>query len=130
MSFAKDLNAFNAKFKDKTVDFITGVEIAISNEVIERTPVDTGRARANWFPSVNRPSLSKTEQQDKGGAKAKRRVFSLARPKKGRKYYLVNNLPYIEVLEYGSSKQAPSGMVRITVARFKKIINEQLRRVK
>jgi hypothetical protein len=37
-------------------------------------------------------------------------------------FYLTNNLPYGERLEYGYSKQAPSGMVRITLAEYEKIL--------
>ncbi len=36
--------------------------------------------------------------------------------------YIVNNTPYAERLEYGWSKQAPNGMVRLTVAEFQGIV--------
>jgi hypothetical protein len=39
----------------------------------------------------------------------------------------VNNLPYAVPLEYGHSKQAPGGMVRITLARFQQIVDEAIR---
>jgi hypothetical protein len=39
----------------------------------------------------------------------------------------VNNLPYGIALEYGHSKQAPSGMIRVTLARFQQIVDEAIR---
>ena len=36
----------------------------------------------------------------------------------GIKIYMISNLPYSEVLELGHSKQAPSGVVRITAEEF------------
>jgi hypothetical protein len=45
----------------------------------------------------------------------------------GQTAYIVNNLPYAAPLEYGHSKQAPGGMVRITLARFQQIVDEAIR---
>ncbi len=45
-------------------------------------------------------------------------TFSLVQPPKGsgkRPIYITNNLPYISKLENGSSKQAPNGMVNLTM---------------
>ena len=80
-----DLNADIRKI------FFTGVR-----EVIKETPVDTGRARANW----------------QGTAK------NLPVHVLGQKFVLSNNLPYINKLEMGHSKQAPSGWVRKAVIRM------------
>jgi hypothetical protein len=38
--------------------------------------------------------------------------------------YLTNNVPYIQKLEYDAhSRQAPNGMVRISVALFEGVLN-------
>jgi hypothetical protein len=37
-------------------------------------------------------------------------------------FYITNNVPYIDRLERGSSKQQPSGMVRVTVLEFRPIV--------
>ena len=34
-------------------------------------------------------------------------------------FYLTNNLPYANKMEYGGSAQAPQGMVRINIQRLK-----------
>jgi hypothetical protein len=41
--------------------------------------------------------------------------------------YLTNSLPYARRLEYGWSKQAPAGMVRITVANFERHLQNQIK---
>jgi len=57
--------------------------------VKQRTPVDTGAARAAW------------------------RIKALYG---GLECHVYNEINYITALEYGSSKQAPNGMVRISLA--------------
>jgi len=45
----------------------------------------------------------------------------------GQTVYLLNNLPYSVPLEYGHSKKAPQGMVRMTLARFQQIVDDVVR---
>ena len=45
-------------------------------------------------------------------------------------FTLTNNLPYAERLEYGWSNQAPQGMVRVNVARFNTLLEEEAAKVK
>jgi hypothetical protein len=40
--------------------------------------------------------------------------------------YLTNALPYARRLEYGWSKQAPSGMVRISAMRFAEAVRKAI----
>jgi hypothetical protein len=42
--------------------------------------------------------------------------------------FLTNSVPYAWAIEHGHSGQAPQGMVRVNVARFKRLIAEQLRK--
>ena len=81
-----DLSALIAKY-DKRVDALIDVADEAGAEVQVRTPVDTGEARKGW----------------------KRAVV-------GDYIYWTNGVDYIRRLEYGHSKQAPNGMVRITLA--------------
>ena len=84
-----------------------------------RSPVDTGRFRANWTLSIGEPSATVLAVDDpSGGATVARNVSALeAYPKDTfPAIYLQNNLPYAEPLEAGHSKQAPGGMVAITQA--------------
>jgi len=57
-------------------------------------------------------------------------VTTVSKAKLGDSVYLVNNLPYAQKIEGGSSKQAPVGMVKVTVAEYQKIINEIINKEK
>lgn len=50
--------------------------------------------------------------------------------KPGQTIWLTNSLPYAQKLEYGHSKQAPQGMVRIAVQRFEQAVAKAAREVK
>lgn len=95
------------------------------SEVILKTPVDTGRARGNWQAAIGSKPAGTLEREDKSGqlaineAAAKVAGFSL-----GQTLYLTNNLPYAMRLEYGYSKQAPAGMVRLTAQRAQAIADK------
>jgi len=110
-------------------EVVTDVAVGISQRVIERTPVGQpstwqspssappgyvgGRARANWFPSIDSPSNDTTDSTSNESGS---RITSIKGQIAGNVYYLTNNLPYIRRLEYDNwSKQAPRGMVRVTL---------------
>ncbi len=71
------------------------------------TPVDTGHARANWVPSVGTPSTSivagaNSAPHDSGiAAVLAYKIGTDAQP-----LFVSNNVPYIQALNYGHSKQA------------------------
>lgn len=87
-----------------------------------------GRFRGNWQFSIGAPAEGELDQVDPAGgvtlAKLRLQVEQLSI---GQTAYIVNNLPYAVPLEYGHSKQAPGGMVRITLARFQQIVDEATR---
>jgi len=87
-----------------------------------------GRFRGNWQFSIDTPTDGVLDQIDPSGnvsiAVLRTQVQSLSI---GQTAYLVNNLPYAVPLEYGHSRQAPGGMVRIALARFQQIVDEAIR---
>lgn len=132
MSFAAEISTFGVKTKEQMDFFVFTICTEITNGILYETPADTGRARANWFPSLDTPSSNITTKTDPTGASAIAAARPLAEKAAGRVFYLTNNLPYIRHLEYGLygnpqgsangpktiggfSKQAPAGMVRITI---------------
>lgn len=87
-----------------------------------------GRFRGNWMFSIGAADNTTTEEVDPSGAKSTARIVNGAIEfKAGQTAYITNSLPYAIPLEYGHSKQAPGGMVRITVARFQQIVLEAIR---
>lgn len=85
--------------------------------VVLRTPVDTGRARGNWQVNLGNPSGREVDTEDKGGTTTISEGSQKIGQQKGyTQVVLENNLPYIDKLDSGSSKQAPQGMVAGTLA--------------
>lgn len=86
-------------------------------EVVQRTPVDTGRARSNWLPSLRVPvevcSLEIAKDGNPALVKAARVIGKFKID--ARSIYLTNNVVYIGRLENGYSQQAPNGMVKQSV---------------
>ena len=96
------------------------VALQMTNEVINRTRVDTGRARGNWHAEINQAE-EKVFEFAGGGAAAV--PFALSHCNKaiaemyGHRWVLSNNVAYISSLE---SKDA---MVRGTVLEFNRAID-------
>ncbi len=121
MSFVSDLDKFAKTFNANTEMVTKKVAIEIGNSLVQMSPVDTGRFRANWQHGYGVPNLATTEQTDKGDATSGRLEASILSGY-GDVTYITNSLPYAKRLEDGWSKQAPSGMVRITAARFQQFV--------
>ena len=134
MSFAKDVSKFVLNVGDANERIIRATVIQLWSGIIEASPVDTGRFRANWFPSDITPSDKVSTNEDHAGVFAKARATqSVKTQQKFNAFTLTNNLPYADVIEFGGygdgpetangfSKQAPQGVVRVTVMRFNSLI--------
>lgn len=115
--FAFDLEKFGKVTADEARVIFQKIALELDSRVVLGTPVDEGRARGNWFPSINTPSSAVDENSlDKSGAAAIARISAtVGGAKLGDTIWLTNNLPYILPLENGHSKQAPVGMVDINL---------------
>lgn len=83
-----------------------------------------GRFRANWQYGVGTANLTTTAEIDPDGSDSIDRVNgSIDAVAAGKIHYLTNSLPYAQRLEDGWSKQAPAGMVMLTVVEFIPIVN-------
>jgi len=113
---------------DKAELFLKKVAMELFKSVILKTPVDTGRARANWTCTISEPSTERVySKTDKQGSQTVALAIKKAdKAQLGSNIYLSNNLPYIGVLEYGSSDQAPKGMVRISMQEIKNDMKDML----
>lgn len=82
-----------------------------------------GRFRGNWQYSFKNPETGELLDVDPSGRKTTGRLIAgmSSSPAFGL-HYIVNNLPYAKRLEDGWSKQAPAGMVTITVKEFQQIV--------
>lgn len=96
----------------------TAVTLALQlhSSITVKTPVKTGRARANWFMAEGAPRIETTDSKSP-------QVYSPGDFTGTSVIYITNSLPYIVPLEYGHSKQAPAGMVRVAMAEMLAILN-------
>ena len=114
--FALDLKKFGNVTREKATIIFQKIAIELDTAVVLGTPVDEGRARGNWFPSINTPSSEVTDAVDKDGSRSVNAATSTASTARlGETVWLTNNLPYILPLENGWSGQAPEGMVDINL---------------
>lgn len=119
-SFAEQVRTFSEKTKITMPTVIKKLALDMYTGIIMLTPVDTGRARANWMMSVGSPNENITENVDKQGSSTiAAGMNNIVEYQGDQSIFITNNLPYIVPLEYGHSGKAPQGMVRLTVARFR-----------
>ena len=106
---------------------VRATALQMTNEMIGRTRVDTGRARGNWHAEIN-AAEEKVFEFAGGGAAAV--PFALSHCNKaiaemyGHRWILTNNVAYISSLE---SKDA---MVRGTVLEFNRAIDAAVKGLK
>lgn len=133
-----------AKFAEKAGanarTVVRKVSIDLLSAIVLRTPVGNpslwkskppagyvgGRLRANWSVSVGVSNFAVSTRIDKSGQPTIDRgsaVILSSDVQRG--VYIMNSLPYVREVEYeGHSKQAPAGMVRITVTEFQAFVNK------
>jgi hypothetical protein len=110
--FRDDLRkAYDTKVIKTIEKTVRAIVFVLDSQLANRTPVDTGRARANWIPSLNSPSKAKVEPNQKIDVSS-----VLATYKVKDTVFISNNLPYIRRLNEGHSKQAPAGFVDDAIA--------------
>lgn len=116
--FSKRMGQIATGVSKNADKLVKKVAMAIDQAVVMATPVDTGRARANWIASLDTASSAKTESTDKGGAQAIAAARATINGYDGdtnAEVHITNNLEYIGFLNDGSSAQAPSGFVRTAI---------------
>ena len=137
-----DLNEYAKKKEVEIKNVRKAYAFALYSSIVKKTPVDTGRARGNWNITVGHDSFvesANTTQKFKS-------ADQVPEPKGDETIYISNNLPYITKLEYGGypnppkkgngktingySRQAPEGMVGVTLANNENIFNSAVRSVK
>lgn len=116
--FRISLGKFRDAVGEKHTILVKKVVLDVLDRVVKKSPVDTGRFRGNWNVGIDAPDLSTSENTAND---AKQRGQSvLAGVKTGEVVvYVTNNLDYAKSLEDGHSKQAPAGVLGVTVAEIR-----------
>lgn len=124
--FSLQLAAFAKKAGANADLVVRKVVLGVGKSVVEKSPVDTGRFRANWQHSVGEIDDSTSENVDPSGSAAVAGIAASIdeQPASGVVHYLTNSLPYAIPLENGHSKQAPQGMTHLTVVEYQRFVDE------
>ena len=129
-SFAAQLQEFADMVQQDADEVFQIVATEVGRSVINLTPVDTGRALSNWNAGINAPDDVYRETEDPLDDRTSARLAGEFKSLKfGDTAYITNATPHVPFLEYGSSKQAPNGFIRITLARFNNIVQDAVSRV-
>ena len=124
-SFELDIARFVEKAKGNIDLVVRKISLDLFSRVIEKSPVLTGRFRANWQVAIGSIPEGTLDLTDPSGAATISRVQAVTLGlKAGDIVTLVNNLPYARPLEYGHSKQAPAGMVRLSVSEYPQVVTQ------
>lgn len=115
--FKDKIAKFNKKAEKAANMIFRGTALSLAGSIIRRTPVDTGRLRGNWQTTINAAADGVVERTSQNGATSEAKETT-SRASIGQSIFITNNLPYAKVIENGSSKQAPQGMVKVAVAEF------------
>lgn len=137
-----DLNEYCKKKDVEIKDVRKNYAFALYSSIVKKTPVDTGRARGNWSITVGHDDTTTSERT----TPLFKSLQEVPKVEGDETIYIHNNLPYITKLEYGGypknpkggsgktingySKQAPEGMVGLTLANNENIFNSAVRSVK
>jgi len=126
--FSKSVKNFIDKTNKRLNYIFSDVCKSLSKKIAMRTPVKTGRCLASWSPSINQISVMKHSgfdfkseaDRERNKEKALKVVIPIIDGKCSSlkltdTYYFCNPWNYSVLLEYGHSRFAPNGMVRITM---------------
>lgn len=118
--FNRQLNAFQKRVEMAALEKLKQAILAVVDEVVSRTPIDTSRARTNWQTTIGSPAAaevpftmgtkgstaSQAYQQAMASATAAAKSIKL-----GNRAYVTNCVPYIRDLNDGTSRQAGPNFV-------------------
>jgi hypothetical protein len=122
--FAARMDRVGDQVENNAATVVRRAALAADQVVVLATPVDTGRARANWTTSVGAPTFTnKDPPPDPGGSALAqaREVIGTWRPGLG-SIYISNGVDYVQYLDEGSSAQAPEGMTSQGIAAARQVL--------
>ena len=126
--FIDVINEWIDSTETKLDDILQTIVIQVGRDVVTLSPVKTGLFKGNWQLSIDSGATSSLLRQDPEGNET---LSDIARKANsftaGQVAYIQNHILYGYDLEYGSSIQAPEGIVRITAAKFNQIVEEAVR---
>lgn len=130
MGFGADIVRASQKVMVQTSEQAKKVVIALGTNIINDTPVKSGRLKGGWRSSIGSPYTTDSIRLDPTGETAKAELRVVARQLSATKdwtFYFSNMTPYGQRIEFlGWSLQAPHGMVRTNIARLPLLIRQAI----
>lgn len=134
-NYNKEVFEYNAGLREDPANLTKagrlkrGLKINDSMEIKAPAGYVGGRFRANWQVTFNAPATNELDQIDPSGSATISRGTGMLMQFNSAvgSIWMMNNVPYAQALEYGHSKQAPAGVVRISVAEFQTFIDDAAR---
>ncbi|MDD3587245.1 MAG: hypothetical protein PHQ75_08675 [Thermoguttaceae bacterium] len=115
---------FNS-FRAHSAQYMRKIAQHILTQIVEHTPVHTGRAKANWRLSLDSWEEGKwsCDTDPAGDATIDHMIDSMQAFVPGDRIYISNSVPYIMMLENGYSNQAPDGILAVVERETQQLIN-------
>ena len=135
IEFSRSISEWIDKVESGVDEVVAGTIIKTANGLVDQSPVDTGRFKANWQITANSPAQQSVIDYDKLGAETKRALArqarAVARAKGTKVIYITNRLDHYSIhLEYGGSGQAPNGIIRVVQMRLGRYFQEAVEEAK
>lgn len=121
MQFASEIDAEWLELMGGVRDAVIYIITEALARVTEKSPVDLGTFQANWLVSIGTPSDDTTMSLSEFAALSASAIASYGNLADFPIIYLQNSLPYAVSLENGWSRQAPAGVLAMTVAELELI---------
>lgn len=119
--FAREMRGLGKAIEGNTEKAVRQTALTILSRVTLATPVDTGRARANWISAVGSPATRVIPWPENGAAgQAAQSSIAAGTPiilgaPISQPIHITNNLPYIGRLNDGWSRQSPKAFVELSI---------------
>ena len=147
MSFTNAINKWVEQAKTDRDTVVTEIFQTMGTRIVSGTPLGDislwkipppasqdyrpGTLVNNWFAGFGEPGTPSMRPHNVTGAQSLANIAKTAKEFPGQIAHLINPSPYANRIEYeGHSSQAPSGMVRRTVAEFQQIVTVAVNGVK
>lgn len=128
-AFSLQLADFAKKAGANAEQVVRKVGIDVLKGVVLKSPVDTGRFRANWQVGIGAIGKQKNSVDPTGSIAIAEGTGRINRVPIGESIWISNSLPYSQRLENGYSTQAPSGMVRLTITQYADFVRNAVRQL-
>lgn len=122
--------AFAKKLELAVPIVVEKLAVDLHTKITRRNPVDTGLSRSRWTIREGEPDNSPVPEKLADGTITNPPTPPAYPPDgiSGEKIvYITNNVEYVPYLEAGSSRQAPSGMVAISIYELEAEVEQLLK---